>query len=71
MQFQMLLIDASVKCENRNNILNNFTFPLIVRSQDDVLAGELSFHQGCLQHAPAEDAGMDGECGEGHLEDHG
>merc|ERR1712061_872139 len=25
-----------------------------VRSQDDVLAGELSFHKGCLQHAPAE-----------------
>ena len=35
------------------------------KRQDDVLAGELWFYQGCLRHETSEDDGVDGECGEG------
>jgi len=39
--------------------------------QDDVLAGELPFHQGCLHHETDQDGGMDGKCGEVHFQNHG
>merc|ERR1712212_44830 len=32
----------------------------VVQLEDDVLAGELPFHQGCLRHAPPEDGRVDG-----------
>merc|ERR1712212_29461 len=43
----------------------------VVQLEDDVLAGELPFHQGCLRHAPPEDGRVDGECREGHRSYHG
>ena len=33
--------------------------------RDDVLAGELRLHQGCVRHETPEDDGVDGECREG------
>merc|ERR1711997_1197240 len=44
---------------------------LTIRPQDDVLAGELPLHQGCVRHAPSKDGRVDGECGEGHRPHHG
>ena len=43
---------------------------LLKGGQDDVLAGELQLHQGCLRHAPPEDGRVDGECREGILSPH-
>merc|ERR1711973_436111 len=43
----------------------------VVRGQDDVLAGELPLHQGCLRHAPPEDGRVDGERRKGHRSHHG
>ena len=39
--------------------------------ENDVLAGELPIHQGCLPDASDQDDWVDGECGEGNLADHG
>merc|ERR1712142_128345 len=43
----------------------------VVRGQDDVLAGELPLHQGCLRHAPHQDGRVDGERRKGHRSHHG
>ena len=52
--------------ENLEIRLNHLLlFVCRVRSQDDVLAGELRVHQGCLRHAPLQDGGVDGECRKG------
>ena len=39
--------------------------------QDDVLAGKLSFYQGCLPYEADQDGGMDGKCREIHFQNHG
>ena len=39
--------------------------------QDDVLAGKLSFYQGCVPHEADQDGGMDGKCREIHFQNHG
>merc|ERR1711962_1410623 len=41
------------------------------RPEDDVLAGELPLHQGCLRHAPHQDGRVDGERRKGHRSHHG
>ena len=38
--------------------------------QDDVLAGELRLHQGCVRHAPPQDGRVDRECGKGDPRPH-
>jgi hypothetical protein len=42
-----------------------------LRQQDDVLAGKLSFYQGCLPDEANQDGGMDGKCREIHFQNHG
>ena len=47
-----------------------FTFDLVsgvglILGQNDILAGELCLHQGCVRHAPPQDGRVDRECREG------
>ena len=40
-------------------------------TQDGILAGELSVHQGGVWHEIVKDDRLDGECGQSYCQDHG
>ena len=58
---------CEAKWESESEIALIIPVPVLERQrpEDDVLAGELHLHQGCLRHAPHQDGRVDGECGEG------
>ena len=58
---------CEAKWESESEIALIIPVPVLERQrpEDDVLAGELHLHQGCLRHAPHQDGRVDGECREG------
>ena len=58
---------CEAKWESESEIALIIPIPVLERQrpEDDVLAGELHLHQGCLRHAPHQDGRVDGECREG------